>query len=202
VRGSFQRILPAPVSEQGEGLGNFKELSDTAFYFVKICDKNSHYLMVNFFSSASCCCCCWSSAPLTVLLPEEDKAEVETRLRKIREWSSRGRGQEVKTEDEGAEEDLSVDSENEEKKMELSLQVKKKQRLRSPVWKYFKKCSEVNSIFIYTEGIICSMFTRSFFLLFGIHARAVLALVLWFRIQIHGFFSKNWSDLRLPKKKF
>jgi hypothetical protein len=105
--------------------------------------------MVNFSLSASSCCCCWSSAPLlTVLLPEEDKAEVETRLRKIREWSSRGHGQEVKTEDEGAEEDLSVDSENEEKQSHLSLQVKKKQRLRSPVWKYFKKCSEVNSIFI------------------------------------------------------
>jgi hypothetical protein len=105
--------------------------------------------VVNFFSFASSCCCCWSSAPLTVLLPEEDKAEVETRLRKIREWSSRGHGQEVKTEDEGAEEDLNgVDSENEEKKSDLSLQVKKKQRLRSPVWKYFKKCSEVNSIFI------------------------------------------------------
>jgi hypothetical protein len=119
---------------------------------------NNRYLIVNFFSSASCCCCCWSSAPLTVLLPEEDKAEAETRLRKIREWSSRG--QEVKTEDEGAEEDLSVDSENEEKN--LSLQVKKKPRRRSPVWKYFKKCSEVNSIFIYTEGI-SSMFKPSFF---------------------------------------
>ncbi len=70
---------------------------------------------------------------------------METRLRKIREWSSRGHGQEVKTEDEGAEEDLSVDSENEENKMELSLEVKKKQRLRSPVWKYFKKCPKVNS---------------------------------------------------------
>jgi hypothetical protein len=86
---------------------------------------------------------------------------VETRLRKIREWSSRGHGQEVKTEDEVAEEDLSgVDSENEEKN--LSLEVKKKQRRRSPVWKYFKKCSEVNSIFIYTEGI-CSMCKPSFF---------------------------------------
>jgi hypothetical protein len=86
-----------------------------------------------------------------------DKAEVETRLRKIREWSSRDRGQEVKTEDDGAEEDLSVDSENEVKN--LSLEVKKKQRRRSPVWKYFKKCPKVNSIFIYTEGI-CSMFTN------------------------------------------
>ncbi len=121
--------------------------------------------MVNFFSSASCCCCCWSSSPLlTVLLPEEDKAEVETRLRKIREWSSRGHGHEVKTEDEGAEEDLSgVDSENEEKKMELTLEVKKKPWRRSPVWKYFKKCPKVNSIFIYSEDIIYTMFTPSVF---------------------------------------
>jgi hypothetical protein len=118
--------------------------------------------MVNFFSSASCCCGCWSSAPLiTVLLPEEDKAEVEVRLRKIREWSSRGPGQEVKTEDEGAEEDLSgVESENEEKN--LSLEVKKKQRRRSPVWKYFKKCPKVNSIFIYSEDI-CYMIKPWFF---------------------------------------
>jgi hypothetical protein len=123
---------------------------------------NNHNLMVNFFSSASCCCC-WSSAPLTVLLPEEDKAEVETRLRKIREWSSRDHRQEVKTEDKGADEDLSgVESENEEKKSDLSLEVKKKQRQLSPVWKYFNKCSEVNSIFIYTEGI-CSMINPSFF---------------------------------------
>jgi hypothetical protein len=158
--------------------------------------------MMNFFSSASCCCCCWSFAPLTVLLPEEDKAEVETRLRKIREWSSRGHGQEVKTEDEGAEEDLSVDSENEEKKSDLSLQVKKKPRRRSPVWKYFKKCPKVNSIFIYTEGIICSMFKPSFFI-FCIHARAVLALVLWFRIQTHGFFSlKNLESFKVAKNLF
>ncbi len=126
---------------------------------------NNHDLMVNFFSSASCCCC-WSSAPLTVLLPEEDKAEVETRLRKIREWSSRGHGQEVKTEDEVAEEDLSVDSENEEKKMELSLEVTKKPRRRSPVWKYFKKCPEVNNNFIYTEGICSTVCLRPRFLLF------------------------------------
>ncbi len=80
---------------------------------------------------------------------------METRLRKIREWSSRGHGQEVKTEDECHEEDLSgVDSENEEKKSDISLEVKKKPRRRSPVWKYFKKCPKVNSIFINTEGII------------------------------------------------
>ncbi len=117
---------------------------------------------MNFFSSVSCCCCWSSSAPLTVLLPEEDKAEVETRLRKIREWSSRDRGQEVKTEDEGPEEDLSgVESENEEKKMELSVQVKKKPRRRSLVWKYFKKCPKVKSIFVYSEGI-CSTCKSSF----------------------------------------
>jgi hypothetical protein len=111
--------------------------------------------MVNFFSSVSCCCC-WSSAPLTVLLPEEEKAEVETRLRKIREWS-RGHGQEVKTEDVGAEEDLSgVESENEEKKSHLSVQVKKKPRRRSPVWKYFKKCSEVKGFsFTLKASVLC-----------------------------------------------
>jgi hypothetical protein len=151
-----------PINEQGgarrlsqDGQKSTGSGSATLhFLFSRCVIKNNHYLVVNFFSPASCCCSCWSSAPLTVLLPEVDKAEVETRLRKIRKWSSSGRGQEVKTEDEGADEGLSVESENEEKKSDLSMQVKKKQRLRSPVWKYFKKCPKVKSIFVYSEGTI------------------------------------------------